>query len=125
MRRVRAGFTLLEVMVALAFIAVALVAILEAEGGGIRLTDQARQTIRTVFLARQVLAASQAQASFSTGTEKGLFEEPLNDLAWERETSSHPWAPGLYKIVVRVHPVDRPASEGVSLEGFAYRETSQ
>ena len=122
MTRVRAGFTLLEVMIALAFIAIALVSILEAEGGGIRLTDQARLTTRAVFLARQVMAETQAKGSFSSQVDQGRFEEPLNDLAWEREVSANAWVPGLYKIVVRVHPVDRPATEGVTLEGFDYRE---
>lgn len=122
MTRARAGFTLLEVMIALAFIAIALVSILEAEGGGIRLTDQARLTTRSVFLARQVMAEGQAKTSFSPEVEKGRFGEPLNDLAWERQVSPNAWVPGLYKIVVRVYPADRPASEGVTLEGFDYRE---
>ncbi len=117
------GFTLLEIMIALAFIAVALVAVVHAQGQGLKLTDQVRFTSRSVFLARGLMTKAQLQTGLTEGLEKGRFEEPLNYLAWEREIVPVSLFRGLYKIVIRVHRADEPAASGLVLEGFAYRES--
>jgi len=118
----RPGFTLLEVMIALAFIGVALLAIVRAQGQGIKLTEQARLTSQTVYLARQILAETQFLSGLTEGVEQGTFEEPLDYLAWERRVVPLEAIPasGFYRVTVSVHRTGRPAHEGVSLEGFAY-----
>ncbi|MBW2059938.1 MAG: prepilin-type N-terminal cleavage/methylation domain-containing protein [Deltaproteobacteria bacterium] len=116
------GFTLLEIMIALAFIAVALVTVIQAQGQGVKLTEQVRFTSRTVFLARQVMAEAQARADLTEGVERGTFDEPLNDLAWERSVVPLPILQGLYKIVIRIHHTGSPAHEGLVLEGIVYKE---
>ncbi len=116
------GFTLLEIMIAVAFIGIALLSIVRVQGQGIRLIDQARLTSRNVFLARQVLTEAQNKKDISEGLEQGTFEEPLDYLAWESQTTALPFVTGLYKIVVRIFPTGRPASGGLMLEGFAYKD---
>ncbi|MBW2140762.1 MAG: prepilin-type N-terminal cleavage/methylation domain-containing protein [Deltaproteobacteria bacterium] len=67
MRPPRKGFTLLEIMIALAFIGVALVAVIQAQGQGLKLTDQVRFTSRTVFLARELMAEAQTLPGLTDG----------------------------------------------------------
>ena len=121
MRR-RRGFTLLEVMIAVAFVGVALVAVIQTQGQGIRLSDEARLTMRSLLLTRMVLAQAQAQSDLETGSEDGDFDEPYDHLHWERRVEPMTGFPGLYNIKVWVHPKDRPEQTGVMLEGFYYRE---
>jgi prepilin-type N-terminal cleavage/methylation domain-containing protein len=118
----RAGFTLLEVMIALAFVGLALVAVISAQGQGVKLSGEARFMGRAVYLARQVLASSY-DMDFSQGTTKDKFDEPLDYLGWEREISPVPNLPNLYKIQVWVNSQDRPIRDGVTLYGLVYRET--
>lgn len=123
MKRSARGFTLLEVMIALAFIALALVAVIQTQGQALRLADEARYTSRAVFLARTKLAEIQETAELDLGLQSGRFEQPLDSLGWEAEISPMPVLPGLFKVQVWVHPVDRPPRQGVTLQGFAYRVT--
>jgi len=123
LKRIVGGFTLLEVMIALAFIGLALVAVVRTQGQAIRLADEARYTSRAVFLARTKLAEIQETSELNLGIQSGRFEQPLDSLGWEAEVSPMPVLPGLFKVQVWVHPVDRPPRQGVTLEGFAYRGT--
>lgn len=116
------GFTLLEIMIAVAFIGIALLSIVKVQGQGIRLIDQAQLTSRNVFLARQILTEAQNKKDITEGLEQGTFEEPLDYLSWESQTTALPFVAGLYKIVVRIFPTGRPAQGGLVLEGFAYKE---
>ncbi|MEE9435133.1 MAG: prepilin-type N-terminal cleavage/methylation domain-containing protein [Candidatus Adiutricales bacterium] len=116
------GFTLLEIMIAVAFIGIALLSIVKVQGQGIRLIDQAQLTSRNVFLARQILTEAQNKKDITEGLEQGTFEEPLDYLSWESQTTALPFVTGLYKIVVRIFPTGRPAQGGLVLEGFAYKE---
>ncbi|MBW2622907.1 MAG: prepilin-type N-terminal cleavage/methylation domain-containing protein [Deltaproteobacteria bacterium] len=122
MRKRSNGFTLLEIMIAVAFIGIALISIMKVQGQGIRLTDQARLTSRNVFLARQIMAEAQNLKDLSEGLEQGNFEEPLDYLAWERRMTPVPFMTGLYKISVRIFPAGRSAKGGLLLEGFTYKE---
>ncbi len=117
------GFTLLEIMIAVAFIGIALLSIVKVQGQGIRLIDQAQLTSRNVFLARQILTEAQNKKDITEGLEQGTFEEPLDYLSWESQTTALPFVTGLYKIVVRIFPTGRPAQGGLVLEGFAYKES--
>lgn len=116
------AFTLLEIMIAVAFIGIALLSIVKVQGQGIRLIDQAQLTSRNVFLARQILTEAQNKKDITEGLEQGTFEEPLDYLSWESQTTALPFVTGLYKIVVRIFPTGRPAQGGLVLEGFAYKE---
>jgi general secretion pathway protein I len=62
-RRVRQGFTLLEVMVAVAILAVALTAILSSEVGALRIGNRARRTNIATLLARCKMAEVEEQVA--------------------------------------------------------------
>ena len=109
----------MEVMIAIAFIGVALVAVIRSQGQGIRLAEKARATSRDIFLARQILSETQLASSLSDGTDDGTFEEPLDDHVWEREITAVPGMSALYKVQVWVNNKDNPVRSGVTLQGFA------
>jgi prepilin-type N-terminal cleavage/methylation domain-containing protein len=116
------GFTLLEVMIAVAFIAVAAVAVLRTQGQGLLLAEQARFTARAVFLARQVLNETHAQDDLLQGNNGEAFPDPLSDFKWERRVTPVSGFPGLYRVKITVLRGEQPDGEGVKLTGFTYRE---
>jgi len=69
------------------------------------------------------MAEAQTLPGLTDGVEKGTFDEPLDNLAWERQVMPVSILKGLYKIVIRVHRVGEPARQGLTLEGFAYKES--
>ena len=68
-----AGFTLLEVMVALAVLAVGIVAVLELFGGGLRLTAKSSRRTQAVVYAQNVMDRLLAQSTLDDGDDGGQF----------------------------------------------------
>lgn len=120
-RSKRKGFTLLEVLIALAFVGIALVAIIRTQGQGIVLAEEARFRSKAIFLCRLLLSEAQAEPDFEAGSMEEAFEYPLDNFKWEREIAPVVILPGLYRITVWVAPAARPTREGVSLQGFVYK----
>ena len=123
MRRRRRGFALLEVMIALAFIGIAMVAVIRTQAQGIKLAEEARFMTRAVFMARHILAVTQAETDLGPGVSDGHFEEPLDNILWEREVGAVPGLPGIFRITVWVHREGEPARQGLNLVGFAYGDS--
>lgn len=69
----RNGFTLLEVMVALAVLAVGIAAVLELFGGGLRLTARASKRTQAVVYAQNVMDRLLAQSTLDDGDNGGQF----------------------------------------------------
>ena len=67
----RAGFTLLEIMVALSIMAVGLVAVLELFAGSLRLTGKASHRTQAVIHAQNVMDGLFAQSFLEDGEEDG------------------------------------------------------
>jgi general secretion pathway protein I len=68
-----AGFTLLEVMVALAVLAVGIAAVLELFGGGLRLTTKSSRRTQAVVYAQNVMDRLLAQSTLEDGDDGGQF----------------------------------------------------
>ena len=117
----RSGFTLLEVMIALAFVAIALVAVIEAQGQGIVMADEARFKTRALFIARALLSDAETDTDLTDGVVDGQLDSPFQDLSWRRETTPMPFLAGLFRVQVQVHRTDRPPTDGVMLEALVYR----
>ena len=86
-RPCEAGFTLIELVVAMGLLAVALTAVYQLQGRNLDLHDEARFVTRATQLARARLADVAARSSLTEGEESGSFEEDdgvPSAFGWER-----------------------------------------
>ena len=83
--RIQAGFTLLEVMVAVSIIAMSFVSLLGSQSQSISIADISRFETTAAMLAREKLSELQL-AGFSELTDgSGQFEDDFADYAWQSE----------------------------------------
>jgi len=99
----KTGFSLVEVLVALAVISTCLVVILNSQvlsiEGGIR----SQHYTKAVFLAQEILIETQMEENLSVEYEEGKFEDSP-DFRWEREVSEAgiEEVEGLKKVKIKV-----------------------
>jgi prepilin-type N-terminal cleavage/methylation domain-containing protein len=74
-RRRQRGFTLIEIIVALAILVVALTALFKAFSGGLRATEVTERRASAVMLARSLLDRVGVDIPLAPGTEKGVTED--------------------------------------------------
>lgn len=115
--RKRTGFTLLEVMIALAILAVVAVAFLRAQAGSLRLVDEASQISLATLLAKEKMAELESigfsEPKKSNGT--GGKEFPL--MRWE-QTVSLTEVLNLRKAQVRVLLMEGQQERSLELEAY-------
>jgi len=95
------GFTLLEVLVAVAILAIAMVAILKANLQSLDTLTKSRETSTASLLAASKLAEIEAVGVVNWSELRGDFGEDYPDYIWEVETSSTE-VEGLVRLVVVV-----------------------
>jgi general secretion pathway protein I len=95
------GFTLLEVLVAVAILAIAMVAILKANVQSLDTLTKSRETSTASLLAASKLAEIEAAGVANWSELRGDFGEDYPDYIWEVETSSTE-VEGLVRLVVVV-----------------------
>ena len=115
----RKGFTLLEVMCAMAILATVLVVLLENHGMSIRMSLRARQASIAANLARDLMTEIELEGFPEVGSENGNFTDRYPGLypgyTWEREVNESVFADYIREVTVRVHyPVDG-AMAGIEL----------
>lgn len=117
MRRVRA-FTLIEVLVALAVVALALLALSRTASVQVQAFDGLRERTLAGWVAANVLAETRLAAAFpATGRGDGRVRFAGRDWRWTREVQATPEA-AVRRIDVRVFRADERAPSA-SLSGFA------
>jgi general secretion pathway protein I len=84
------GFTLLEVMVAVAILAMALVAALGSQSQGISLANEAKFTTTAAFLAQAKMAEIEAIAPDELASDSGDFGEDFPGYNWKTEVADSP-----------------------------------
>ncbi len=89
------GFTLLEVLAALAVVAIALVALLRLQLISIRTTEQTNLHTQAVLLAQQKLAELMVTEYPPLGTESGTLSHDGMIFHWQRDV--RPFAPTGYR----------------------------
>ena len=82
-----AGFTLLEIMVAVAIIAISFVSLLGSQSQSISIATISRFEITASMLARQKLAEIQTADFEELSTAEGDFEDDFADFHWQTEVS--------------------------------------
>jgi prepilin-type N-terminal cleavage/methylation domain-containing protein len=80
-RRETAGFTLLEILVAVAVLGVALTSLLGLQARNVRLTAEAQQLTVAGMLASRLVADVQAGDFPAAGSEEGKFVADENDVS--------------------------------------------
>lgn len=107
------GFTLVEVVVAMAIVAVAFTAMLGLHGRSLRLAAREQAHARALFLARSMLAEMELQGYPDVGTASGDFEArnpgEYPGWAWQSTVTDTP-LPDTREVRVRVGPSDDPAA---------------
>ncbi len=78
------GFTLLEVMIALAILALVGVAFLRAQAGSIRLLDESSQISLATLLARERMAEMEGTGFPELGKDSGAGGEAFPGFQWEQ-----------------------------------------
>lgn len=109
-RRAQHGFTLLEVMVALAILATAFTALLGLHAQNLKTIARERGYTEALFLARERLAQIELQGAPDIGTSSGDFESlypgEYPGYVWELSVIPTPMLQDIREVTVRVVPPD-------------------
>ena len=100
----RQGFTLLEVMIAMAILAIVLVTVFHSQSQSIAMANESRAMTTLALLAQGRMAEVEGQQSLSTGQTSGKFGDDFPDYSWTVGITQPP-GPGssyLRKIEVTV-----------------------
>ncbi len=81
------GFTLLEVMIALAILALVAVAFLRAQGGSLRLVDEASQISLATLLAKEKMAELESIGFTEPKKDSGTGGKEFPSMRWEQVIS--------------------------------------
>ena len=127
-RPCEAGFSLIELVVAMGLLAVALTAVYQLQGKNLDLHADARFVTRATQLARARLAEACARMDRMEGAESGRFEERdgvPHGYGWEQRIEEVPDREGLFRARVRVflENADGIAVRDVAVETLSYRGT--
>ena len=95
------GFTLLEVMIALAILALVGVAFLRAQASSVHLVDESGQISIATLLAREKMAELESMGFPELGKTSGTEDQPFPQYRWEVIVSSTD-IPALRKALVRI-----------------------
>ena len=115
------GFTLLEVMVALAIIAVAFVALLGLRNLDIALHEYGRSLITATALAQQRMADTTVAGFPDLGQSEGAFEDEYTRFRWRQEVNTTPFD-FVREVRVTVLWGPTPREDQVELVGFLFQQ---
>jgi general secretion pathway protein I len=85
------GFTLLEVLISLAIIAIVLITCLRAQNQSIRLYHLSRDMTVATILARQKMGEIELAGFPELGGEEGDFEDQFPGFTWQKTVSMTPF----------------------------------
>jgi general secretion pathway protein I len=123
-RRDGRGFTLLEVLVAVAVLGLALVSLLSLHVRNIDLIGRDQRITEATLLARAVMSEVESGPFPDLGVESGDFEpdypERYPDLRWEREVTPTP-VPNVREVRVRVFRGEEESGDDVTLTYYVRR----
>jgi len=123
--RVR-GFTLLEVLVAVAVLGLALVSLLGLHVRNLALIDRDQRITEATLLARVLMTEAEVEPFPDLGVTSGDFEDrypgEFRGVRWEREVLPTP-VPDVREVRVRVFRGDEESGDDVSLSYYLRRRT--
>jgi len=114
----RPGFTLIEVLVALAIVAIALLAALRAAGQGTANVAELRARLLAGWVAENLLAEHRARGDWlPLGMQRGTDREGGIDFAWREEVIATP-NPGFRRVDVFVSATPEASGALAHFTGF-------
>jgi len=118
-RRLHHGFTLLEVMAAMAILATALVVLLENHGMSLRLSDRSRKVSIAINLAKDLMTDLETEGWPELGVLQGSFDDLYPglypDFRWEREVVENNFWDYVRECYIRVYWKDGEAEQKIEL----------
>ncbi|MBI2264037.1 MAG: type II secretion system protein [Armatimonadetes bacterium] len=120
MKRSRTGFTLVEVIVALALVGTALLALLSSVSTAVRAEAVYSRHTRAVFLARQKLEQVGRQETLTPAHMEGNFAPDFPNFDWQ-VTIESTQVPGLYKVSAQVSWMEGQNQRDVQLSSCVFR----
>jgi len=112
------GFTLVEVLVALAIISIALMSALRAAGQGTNNVGELRSRLLAGWVAENLLAEHRARADWlPLGVQRGSAREGGLDFSWREEVIATPNA-AFRRVDVRVYAAAEESHSLAHLAGF-------
>lgn len=113
------GFTLIEVLVALAIISIALLASLRVTGAGINSVGELRGRLLAGWVAENVLAEQRARAAWlPLGMQRGAVRQGGIEFGWREDVVATP-NPNFHRVDVRVFAAHDETRVLAHLVGFA------
>lgn len=112
------GFTLIEVLVALAILAIALAAAARASSMSISNSDALKQNLLANWVAQNRLAEHAARRDWpEIGTNSGETEQGDLPMRWEERVSATP-NKRFRRIEIVVYPASEPGHEAAHMAGY-------
>ena len=114
----RKGFTLVEVLVALAIVSIALLSALRAAGQGTNNVGELRSRLLAGWVAENLLAEQRARADWlPIGIQRGTARQGSLEFAWREEVIATPNA-SFRRVDVRVFATAEESHSLAHLAGF-------
>jgi general secretion pathway protein I len=121
-RSQRNGFTLLEIMIALAIVSIAMVSLLALANRSIEVHDRLQRITVATLLAQQKMAETEVNASngsLRSSENQGVFSDPYAAYRWEIVYADTP-LPSVRMVTVTVLWGDAERNEMVDLSSFIF-----
>lgn len=118
----RSGFTLLEIMIALAIVSIAMVSLLALANRSIGVHDRLQRMTTATLLAQQKMAETELNARNGTTLEaelEGVFSDPHADFRWQISYADSP-LPSVMMVTITVLWGDEERNEMVDLTSFIF-----
>lgn len=118
----RSGFTLLEIMIALAIVSIAMVSLLSLANRSIGVHDRLQRMTTATLLAQQKMAETELGARHGTKVEtelEGVFSDPHGNFRWQINYADSP-LPSVKMVTITVLWGDEERNEMVDLTSFIY-----
>lgn len=120
-KRKCSGFTLVELLVCLALMAITFVSVFRLQAQNLELQREARFITEAKYLAQGRLARMFAGGKTGLGSTSGEFNPPFQDLAYEEEREEAVDQKNLYRVRIVVHPADQGGDQQYVLETYVFQ----